>query len=343
MQIFTGGFNAAHPNRGLFDRVRSALDAVTAALPVTKVIMGWSLDAELYAQTREYLADKHIALFLWLPVFAEMSALNAESFGGGAALPEPVYALDNTGRRAGANADMAWQPDENFDFLCPAHADNRAFAVRVYDRYFAGVGFDGVFLDKIRYPHVSSCFCPRCAAAYRQAGFTGHTLDGDNMRVYFDIRRRVVTEAVTEVAQQFKQRGLRIGLDVFAPFLSDYVGQDILALSGLCEFIKPMMYRATHAPAGLPYEAALLRRAGFDVAGGSFDAAFCAQEITVLSQTVRCAVYPGVEVNHIPHVAETTPAYVTETVGAYARAGEGGVVLSWNLLEAPEENWRCLV
>ena len=42
-----------------------------------------------------------------------------------------------------------------------------------------------------------------------------------------------------------------VGADIYAPFLAYHVGQNTKKISEVVDFIKPMMYRYTEAPAGM--------------------------------------------------------------------------------------------
>jgi hypothetical protein len=57
-------------------------------------------------------------------------------------------------------------------------------------------------------------------------------------------------------------------MDLYAPFMAPFVGQDYEILARHADFIKPMLYRQTFAPAGMGFEYDLLRKAvishGFD-------------------------------------------------------------------------------
>ena len=144
--------------------------------------------------------------------------------------------------------------------------------------------------------------------------------------------------------------GYKVGLDVFAPFMSYFVGQDIPALSRLCDFVKPMMYGATFAPAGLPFELEALNAATAATNGGHefcktlrldpdmrpFDFEFIQREVKHLANACSCPVYAGVEINRIPGIADTDPAYVKNALSACSDAS--GYVLSWNMLDAPMEH-----
>ncbi len=47
------------------------IDTVSNLIPVEKVIIGWSLDKEIYKEVGSYLHSKGIKMLLWMPVFAE--------------------------------------------------------------------------------------------------------------------------------------------------------------------------------------------------------------------------------------------------------------------------------
>lgn len=48
-------------------------------IPVSKVIIGWSIDKEIYREVGEYLHSKDIRMLLWFPVFAETEEMCGNS------------------------------------------------------------------------------------------------------------------------------------------------------------------------------------------------------------------------------------------------------------------------
>ena len=98
-------------------------------------------------------------------------------------------------------------------------------------------------------------------------------------------------------------------MDTFAPYLAYFAGQDMKLLASMADFIKPMMYRITNAPAGMPFETDCLiretvqgngmqmegdaktraRNAFFEILGchdtgtGAFDLNFTARELTYMA------------------------------------------------------------
>jgi len=374
LQIFSGGFSDKAVS---YEEVERKLNSVLSRLPVRKVIMGWALDKTLYEKTAEFLAKHNIDFYLWFPVFSETGAL------------KDLSALtDFLGQR------IEMRPEEDFSFCCPGDSQNIEKILDIFDKEFSSVRFSGVFLDRIRYPSfgnahgfnsVFSCFCPHCLEIYERKNFDINQLrnalshpacrpsvikeycgngkyvfENTILEAFFSLKAGIILDSLRRICRHFRERGYGIGFDVFAPFLSPFVGQDLGQLSGLCDFIKPMMYRVTRAPAGLPFEAeVLLKGTGHvsdlesynffklrntsamsfaDLKKIPFNLNFTAKELQDLASSSACPVYAGVEINKIKDIAEVYPPYLEETIKAYGQTGIKGFALSWNLLDAPEEN-----
>jgi len=369
LQIFSGGFLN---DTVLYETVEYKLNSVLPRLPVQKVIMGWSPGKALYEKTADFLAKKNIEFYLWFPVFSETGMIRAQS---------PLADLwGSVLERAGDHRS------EDFSFCCPNDPQNIKNIIDIFEREFAGIPFTGIFLDKIRYPSfaqgqrsVFTCFCPHCQAKYRNENFDSdqlmealsapassplgisayrgggaYSFEDNSISKFFELKAAFIFQGLQGLCQYFRGKGLKIGFDVFAPFLSAFTGQNLPLLSGLCDFMKPMMYRITNAPAGIPFELkALLRETngpiekkkrflydllGLDPEKKDIDLAFVVNEVVNLVSSSVCPVYPGIEINRIKNLAEVHPDYVEETVHAYARAGIRSFVLSWDLLNAPGEN-----
>ena len=344
------------------DAIISRIDSVSSRIPVEKVIIGWSIDKELYRQVGEHLHAKGIGMLLWLPVFAETEEVC-----------ENTPAVDLWGRIP-ANYDLT--EGEGFRFSCPTDPQNAANIIDVYDRYFSDCGFDGVFLDRIRTQSfvggvsgVLSCGCPLCAEQFKKEGILledvkeAWTTQGDNFlsvsgyvpetgfsfadplaAAFFRAKGHIVSNTVAAVADSLRSRGLEIGIDLYAPFMAPFVGQDYEILSRHADFIKPMLYRKTTAPAGMGFEYELLRKAAPEAAGYpefAMDPAFLESQLEAM-EAYPCAKYPGIEINWRKGVAKTTPEYVTESLDAVMRHRFAGAVLSWNIMEAPDAHIDCL-
>ena len=359
VQVSLGGWNHADYTA---DQVIARIDEVAAKIPVEKVIIGWTVDQDFYARVGEHLHAKGISMFLWLPVFAETEEMC-----------ENELAVDLNGEIP-ANYDLA--AGEGFRFNCPSRPETAANVVAIYDKNFKDCGFDGVFLDRIRTQSfvsgvsgVLSCGCPVCTERFAAEGVDleavreewvaqgdeffsvtgyepvgGFTFANPVAAAYFKAKGHVVSSAVAAVADSLRSRGLQVGMDLYAPFMAQFVGQDYAILSQHADFIKPMLYRQTFAPAGMGFEYDLLRKAVPGATGYPdfvMDTDFLDSQLQAM-EPYSCGKYPGIEINYREGVAPTSPEYVTESLDAVMRHGFDGAVLSWNIMEAPDSHVSCL-
>ena len=359
VQVSLGGWHHADYTA---DQIIGRIDAVAAKIPVEKVIIGWTVDKDIYTRVGEHLHAKGISMFLWLPVFAETEEMC-----------ENTLAVDLQGE-VPANYDLA--AGEGFRFNCPSHPENAANVVAIYDENFKDCGFDGVFLDRIRTQSfvsgvsgVLTCACPECAekfaaegvdldavrAAWAEKGDAffsvtgyepvgGFTFEDPLAAAFFQAKGYVVSGAVAAIADSLRERGLQVGMDLYAPFMAQFVGQDYAILSQHADFIKPMLYRQTFAPAGMGFEYDLLRKAVPAATGYpdfAMDTDFLHSQLEAM-EPYACGKYPGIEINYREKVATTSPEYVVESLDAVMAHGFDGAVLSWNIMEAPDSHISCL-
>lgn len=344
------------------DQIISRIDTVSSLIPVEKVIIGWSLDKEIYRKVGTYLHSNDIKMLLWLPVFAETEDMCENS-----------AAVDIWGD-VPANYDLA--AGEGFRFNCPSDLQNSANVIAIYEDHFSDCGFDGVFLDRIRTQSfvsgvggVLNCGCELCAAKFKAEGVELEAVREEWTRLgdkflsvdgytpaegfifknpladdFFKAKGHIVSDAVASICDYFRERGLEVGLDLYAPFMAPFVGQDYEILTSHADFIKPMLYRQTFAPAGMGFEYDLLKKATPDAEGYpefDMDLDFLHSQLEAMEQ-YSCAKYPGIEINYREVVVPTSPEYVTESLDAVTSHGFEGAVLSWNIMEAPLANLDCL-
>lgn len=337
------------------EQIIGRIDTVSRLIPVQKVIIGWSQDKEIYRQVGAYLHERDIRMLLWLPVFAETEEVCENS-----------PAVDLWGQ-VPANYDLA--AGEGFRFNCPSDPKNAANVVGIYDQLFSDCGFDGVFLDRIRTQSfvsgvsgVLGCGCPLCAerfaaegvdiqsvkseyeakgdAFFSVSGYTpadGFSFENPVAAAYFKAKGHVVSASVAAIADSLRSRGLEVGMDLFAPFMAPFVGQDYAILAKHADFIKPMLYRQTFAPAGMGFEYDLLRKAAPNATGYpdfKMDVDFLHSQLEAM-KPYACGKYPGIEINYRERIVPTSPKYISESLKAVLSYGFDGAVLSWNIMEAP--------
>ncbi len=345
LQIFTGGWDK--PNYSA-EEILDRLKMLIPRMNVDKVILGWYPDKSLYQPIGKYLHEQGIDMLLWLPVFAEL----------GDHVPMKA-AVDLWGRSLTQEIE---QEGETFAFSCPTDPLNLQTVVDVYDASFADVGFSGVFLDRVRthsfvggVSGVLSCGCENCRKAYLDHGVSldeiaqAYENNGDRffdaeskiLNCFLEAKQQILAESISKLCKAFKVRGLQVGLDVFAPLMSSFVGQSLPLLSKDADFLKPMLYRRTFAPAGIKYEYELLKRCAPDAEGYPdivTDADFLKKELDQL-RDLPCAVYPGIEINRRDDIAPTDPAYVAESFAVLAESGVEGATLSWDVMLAPDAHF----
>lgn len=359
VQVSLGGW---HSPDYTAEQIIGRIDTVSSMIPVTKVIIGWSLDKNIYKEVGTYLHSKNIKMLLWLPVFAETEEVCENS-----------AALDLWGK-VPSNYDLA--AGEGFRFNCPSDPQNIANVVAIYDNNFSDCGFDGVFIDRIRTQSfvsgiqgVLNCGCPLCAAKFKEEGVDLETVkaeweaEGDKFlsvngytaaegftfvnpvaASYFKAKGHIVSNAVAEVADALRSRGLEIGMDLYAPFMAPFVGQDYEILAAHADFIKPMLYRETFAPAGMGFEYDMLKNAAPGATGYpefEMDLDFLHLQLEAM-EPYDCGKFPGIEINYREDIVPTSPEYVTESLEAVQSHGFDGTVLSWNIMEAPLAHLDCL-
>ena len=359
VQVSLGGW---HKSDYTAEQIIGRIDTVSNLIPVSKVIIGWSLDKKTYHEVGKYLHSKDIKMLIWLPVFAETEEMCESSI-----------AVDLWGN-VPSNYDLT--AGEGFSFNCPSDPHNAANVIALYDNCFSDCGFDGVFLDRIRTQSfvsgvsgVLNCGCEICTKRFKDEGVdleairaeweekgddflsvTGYT-PGEGFAFvhtsaesFFKAKGRIVSGAVAAIADSLRSRGLEIGMDLYAPFMAQFVGQDYEILAAHADFIKPMLYRQTFAPAGMGFEYELMRKAVPGAEGYpefQMDLAFLHSQLDAM-EPYSCAKFPGIEINYRPDIAPTSPEYVSESLDAVMSHHFHGTVLSWNIMEAPIAHLDCL-
>lgn len=360
LQICTGAWNASNYAA---DKITERIEAISSKIPVDRVIIGWSTDAALYREVGSFLRERGIRMLLWLPCFSEISEI-----------ARPDETRDIFGNEI---VTPLSQPGEDFVFCCPSSSHNIRIVESLYEEHFADCGFDGVFLDKIRgqsfvagVPGVLSCGCERCQRSFLERGVDLRDVrrvyeeKGDaffNMRSYpmsgefeleertaqrfFEAKEEIIAASVMELCRYFKEKGLIVGLDLFAPLASRFVGQNYALITRNADFIKPMLYRRTEAPAGIGYEYVLFEKyapTARRISAPAMDRAFLNTQLEAVGQ-VSCERFPGIEINYLEDIARTDADYVRESLSAVREFGFEGAALCWNVMEAPEEHIETIV
>lgn len=356
VQVSMGSF---HQQEYSADEVIARLDKVNELIPLEKVLIGWSLDKETYLQVGEYLHAKGIQMILYLPIYSETEEIT-----------ESRKATDLWG-----NIPTLYSKG-GFCFTCPTDTNNYQDLISTYEQYLSDVDFDGVFLDRIRTQSfvggisgVLSCGCEQCKACYAALGVDldsvkqryeckgdqffnvtnythkqGFTFEDELAADFFAAKGQIITDEIKKISDYFHARNMIVGLDLYAPLMAQFVGQDYERLAQNCDFIKPMLYRCTYAPAGISYEYDLLRQCLPNATGYpdfKWDIEFLKGQLSAM-ENLPCAKYPGIEIVYNEDIAPTTDEYILESLRAVRDFGYDGTVLSWSIMWVPDEHIRLL-
>ncbi len=341
--------------------------------PAEALVCGAGAPEEIYRRILDIARRFGSRTYLWLPVFSEWDDLAAY---------DPLR--DRQGQDYLAPLGLT-----GFHFRCPESGFNRDAFYQESLRCLAQAPFDGVFLDRIRYPSfqfglpgILSCFCPACRERYREMSLDPDGLadacealerrvrqveddplglrvfDGSrwqigdpSLQALLDARCRIITKALEDLCGRYREKGYRIGLDLFAPALGYFAGQDVRSLAPLADFVKPMLYLDTLAPAGLPYEIDVMagslgggtRERFLALLGADSPEEYAAQEIGSMHSLIPgTPVFCGMEYNRVADIASVGPDQIRRTLRVFRTAGAQGAMPSWSLFSAPDENLSAL-
>jgi len=368
LQVFSGGFSNLEVD---IDKLKEKLLKIMAIKKIDVIIIGWNENRELYRELKDFLKSYGTKLYFWFPVFSELSHYK-----------EFNKVLDYTGKKI---ENFSFQEGENFEFYCPNAIKNIENVKNIFDEKFSDYEIDGVFLDKIRYPAFSnggkavfSCFCPVCVEKMKKRGIDVEKLkeyidktfenQGNNpleiqsykdfkyefqnkeMNQYFQFKNDSITEKINELINFFKNKGLEVGLDTYASDISYLFGQDIIRLSEKADFIKPMYYRKTYAPAGIPFEIQtygelynkkvgefLLNIIGEKDLKDNIGKEQMIKEIKYLTENLK-NICVGIDFNKKENIALSDAEYIKEVFDILEEGNSEGIVLSWDLMSIPEEH-----
>ena len=368
-QIFTGDLS----EKSLADpqEIIRKLTKAHKAGKLAGVLCGWTKDKAFYQALGKQLHKWGVPMYLKIAVFSELSGYKEfESMIDYYGKPMKPYVLN---------------PEESFEFRCPLSQHNRSVLNEIYNESFSDLPFDGIFLDRIRYSSflsgvagIGGCFCPECVKRYEAAGIpvdelrqrliqleaekdlrlfayeNGRwSLEDPLLQAFFDVKCQIISEALKEYADYFHGRGMMIGFDLFAPAFGYFCGQNAQELRQFADFVKPMMYRHTDGPAGLPCERERMILAVGEQVGGQMDQlvgdssehfkGFVTQELNWLKLQEGCEVWPGIEANYIEPIALIHPGELLENLQLLTSLGYDTMVASWNLNKIPEENLNTLL
>lgn len=266
LQLHTGSFTHCLHS---FEQIKTKADQILATLNVKDVILGWSVDQQLNRQLITYFHNKGIRVLLWFPVLSESEQVR----------DQVSITTASKKKSEGVHAIQG----EQFQFMCPTTLSNVHNVISLYEEHFKDLAFDGIFLDKIRFPSFANgyeegfgCFCEACEkqmigidlpyvkeliqhhderlvkGSYDSYGI--YHFEDPMVNAFYRRRSNMISDYVFKLAAYFNSRKMIVGADLYAPFFAYHVGQNSKEIGKLVDFVKPMFYRYTNAPAGMTYE-----------------------------------------------------------------------------------------
>lgn len=373
LQIFSGGFSKQEVSYG--DLINK-LEKILKIIKVDGIIIGWYEDEKFYSNLKDFLHTYNTKLYFWWPIFSELSYFKHFS--------EVITYRGNQIEK------FSFQEGENFEFYCPNDSENILNIKNIFDNKISKYNVDGIFLDKIRYPAFSngkdsifSCFCKKCIKKMEEYGINTNELKeyiaksfeirnknpleieeykdfkykfkNKNLNNYFNFKNKVIYEKVKEIIDFIKEKGFEVGFDIYAPNISYLFGQDINKLSEIADFIKPMYYRRTFAPAGIPFELEnyeelygseakryLLHLIGEEKLEDNISKEQMLKEIKNISNKYK-NIYVGIDFNKKDKIALSDSAYIEEVMDVLHKGNSEGIVLSWDYMSIPEEHVKIFL
>jgi len=344
-----------------------------------------------------------IETYLWYPVLADIADFTVpedskvENFIGTKGWGE-IGRWDKLGTYLGGR--------EKFEFVCPNKTKTISEIYNLYKDKVDKLDFDGVFLDRIRFPSSAmgfemlyTCFCKDCENKLQEewgeklknyrAMANDHYLKlqketinimssadslhsivyPEAMQNFLRFRDSSVSRIVAMFSDYARQKGKKVGLDLFSYSLADNVSQDYEMLSKTCDWIKPMIYCHSKGPAGFPLELYLFLRSlltlnprldekeltgllkkitGLDLPKkvddvlekGVSEATIMTEmeNISRLNLSKGVAIYPGIEAMKMAGTCMITEDILEKYLKEIAASKAQGMVLAWDLIEMPIEN-----
>ncbi|GAG32818.1 unnamed protein product, partial [marine sediment metagenome] len=238
------------------DNLKKKLATVKEALNLDALMIWSDIGKKNLDLVRKICIEFKIKTYLWYPILADTSGFKVEQ-------EQSVETFD---RLHGYGRNGCWDKlgkgEEDFLFLCP---NDEEHIRRIFDQYQNKIkesDFDGVFLDRIRFPSPSngfellfSCFCKPCLDKfynkysedlenYRYQAKTvfekfkaidinylqicqsfSDIIIRDNLEKFYDFRKQNIYQVVKIFANKAKHMGKLVGVDLFAPSLAPLVSQ----------------------------------------------------------------------------------------------------------------------
>lgn len=280
---FFSQISTSHSSVQKLDRssLRKAVSKAQSVLPLSGLIVGSLENEAVFDELTRKKQEDDPEIYLWYNLLSDYPGQNNDQ-----------GIVDYHG-----NACKSWfgwdkkdkdEVSERFRFSCPNNPDTRQKTLNALSNFLQMYPFDGVFLDKFRFPSPAngldqtfSCFCSYCRAKADKQGLDlaavqealrfwdfkdlAEPLEGRNwleivtsnkrlLQQFLKFRIESISELVKQVHELTTSLGIKLGLDLFTPAFADLVGESYSELSPYADWVKPMIYQYAMGPAGIRLE-----------------------------------------------------------------------------------------
>jgi hypothetical protein len=140
-------------------RVAARVGAMAHEVPLDILAVGWTERPDLFRMLTAQGTRLSKEVFLWYPILSDYPGFD----------PSHLVVTRGAGRSTGWKGYEGTGIRESFKQSCPNNPQAAAATLGSLEKLLAEYEFDGVFVDKIRFPSMAnglqetfSCFCPFC-------------------------------------------------------------------------------------------------------------------------------------------------------------------------------------
>jgi len=273
------------------DYVYQYVGKIIDQVPLDILVLGWEEKPDLFKALTSKERRLSSEVFLWYPFLSDFPGVS----------PSHLVVNIKSGKSEGWRGYDGTGIKESFKQACPNNPEAIANSMEHLEYMLKTYDFDGVFIDKIRFPSMAnslqdvlSCFCPYCIEKTSKQGLDlnevrallqeknwvkkqnsqniippgGRWLelliqDIPLLQRFIRFRADSVNDVVSQIAARVQILGKKMSLDVFSPGLAPLVGQDFSYMGKVAAWVKPMIYRFGNGPSSLRSEIpALIRELG---------------------------------------------------------------------------------
>lgn len=281
--VIAGQLSTVHSSEDVLqvERVAAYLELLSSAVALDILIIGWNEKPALFDYLTHPTSRKSSQVYLWYPFLSDYPSMTPNHL---------VVNLDGQ-KSQGWTGYAGTGIQESFQQACPNNPLAVASSLGQLERLVNRYNFDGVFIDKIRYPspangftELFTCFCPYCIAQAAQSDldllevkiYLQHRNNLKNLLQeeadsqenswmeqlavlpilykFINFRMASINRVLMEIHSLLQKAGKNLALDVFSPSLAPLVGQDFEFMARLAAWVKPMIYRFGHGPSSLRSE-----------------------------------------------------------------------------------------